>query len=185
MLRWACGALAIATAGCFTVGLQGGGHIPLDGAVSRNYAARFQMTGFINGFPDALPVIIQPMFSMGVGPLGDKSDAPVMLGGRLTSRSHGWAPGFYAQFEGGGPPYVERPGSAWAISVGSAWTKVVIKDDPWFPTGFGSISIGLTYWHQEQRDIRGGEFIGVEATLTGGTNIMDFFVALFSDANHH
>jgi hypothetical protein len=186
MLRLACVVVAVAVGGCFSVGVQGGGHIPLDGAASRYYAARFQMAGFINGVPEPLPVIVQPMFSMGLGPLGDKSDGPLMLGGRLTSRSHRWTPGFYGQFEAGGPPDLARPGTAWAISVGSAWTTVVIKDDDyWMPDGFGSMSIGITYWHQEQDRIRGGEFLGVEATFTGGTNIIDFFAALFSGADQH
>ncbi len=180
MQRWACLVVVIASTGCFTVGIQGGGHIPLDGAASRYYSARFQMAGFINGVPDPLPVIIQPLFSMGVGPLGNKSDGPVMLGGRLTSRSRGWKPGFYGQFEWGGPPDLMRPGGAWAISLGSAWTTVVIKDDDyWMPDGLGSISIGLTYWHQQQDGLGSGEFIGIEATLIAGTNIVDFFASLF------
>jgi hypothetical protein len=180
MQRWACVVVAIASGGCFTVGVQGGGNIPLDGAASRYYSARFQMAGFINGVPDPLPVIIQPLFSMGVGPLGKKSEGPFMLGGRLTSRSHGWKPGFYAQFEAGSPADLMHEGKSWAISIGSAWTTVVIKDDDyWMPDALGSITIGLTYWHQEQFGIGGGEFLGIEATLIGGTNIIDFFAAVF------
>jgi hypothetical protein len=184
MLRSAFVVVAIATSGCFTVGVQGGGHVPLDGAASRNYAARLQVAGFINGMPTPFPVIVQPMFSMGVGPLGNKSDGPIMLGGRLTSRSHGGRPGFYGQFEWGGPPDPARQGGAWAISVGSAWTTIVIKDDDyWLPDWLGSMSIGLTYWHQEQNRIGGGSFLGLEATFTGGTNISDLFAALLSGAD--
>jgi hypothetical protein len=174
----------VATTGCFTVGLQGGGHVPLDGAPSRYYSTRFQMGGFINGVPKPLPVIVQPLASMGLGPLGKKSDGSFLLGGRLTSRSRGWRPGLYGQFEWGGPMDPMREGGAFAISVGAAWTSVVIKDDDyWLPDWFGSMSIGLTYWHQEQVQIGSGEFLGVEATFTVGTNVETLLQGVLAGAD--
>ncbi len=188
MPRWGCGILAVAllaAGGCFTVSYQGGGFVPLDGGPCRCYSSRFRGGGFINGLPKPLPVIFEPYFAMGVGPLGKKSDGPISFGGRFTSRSHGFRPGLYVQGDFGAPPSLQRPGNSVALSVGAAWSDVDIEDDDyWLPKWFGSMSIGLTYWHQRQENLNTGEllrgeFIGIEATFTAGTNVADFFGALF------
>jgi hypothetical protein len=196
MPRWGCGILVgalLAASGCFTAGVQGGGFVPLDGGPCRCYSTRFRGGSFINGVPEPLPVIFEPFFSIGVGPLGKKSDAPLSFGGRFTSRSHGYKPGIYVQGEFGAPPNVLRPGNSVALSAGAAWSDVDInKGDYWMPRWFGSMSIGITYWHQRQENLNTselvrGEFIGIDATFTAGTNIIDFFNGIgesFSEGHH-
>jgi hypothetical protein len=77
-----------------------------------------------------------------------------------------------------------REGGVIAISVGAAWTRVVIKDDDyWLPDWFGSMSIGLTYWDQEQFQIGSGKFLGVEATFTGGTNVETLLQGVLAGAD--
>ena len=175
--------LAALASGCFTAGVQGGGFVPLDGAPCRCYSTRFRGGGFINGLPKPFPVIVEPFFSMGLGPLGKKSDAPISFGGRLTSRSRGARPGVYVQGEFGAPPSVERPGNSVALSAGAAWSVVDIPDDDyWLPDWLGIMSIGITYWHQRQDNIGTGEFIGIEATFTGGTNVETLLQGLLKGA---
>ncbi|HVK85572.1 MAG TPA: hypothetical protein VM513_15740 [Kofleriaceae bacterium] len=170
-------ALAVTTSGCVGLGLSGGVNAPASGMDTRVVSGNFEFVGWI---PIKRKAVLD--FTMGyeLGPLGKKSNALFMMGGRLTSKSRGWHPGYYGSFLWGWPfpndfekPDAGPTGAAVHAGAGVAWTTFAKAEGTYGPASYGSVQFGFAYHHQEQDNIGVGDFIGLELTLIGGGDLAD------------
>lgn len=171
------GALVVTTGACVSLGVSGGVHAPASGMATRVVSGDLAFGAW---FPIRRQALLELDMGYELGPLGKHSNALFMGGARLTSKSHGWHPGYYGSFIGGfaypndlqnwdaGPT-----GNAVHASFGVAWTSFAREDGVIGPTSFGSILCGFAYHHQDQSNIGQGDFIGLEVTFVGGADFAD------------
>ncbi|MGN6110445.1 MAG: hypothetical protein ACTHU0_35405 [Kofleriaceae bacterium] len=113
-----------------------------------------------------------------LGPLGRRSNWLLTLGGRVTTRSHGWRPGYYGALLGGfnQPASEDRKAGPSARAVraglGVAWTSFTEEDGVLGPAGYASALLGVAYHHQEQSHLGAGDFLGIELTLVAGGDLL-------------
>lgn len=170
-------ALVVAAAGCVSLGVGGGVHAPASGMDTRVVSGKLAFGGW-----GVIRRKVLLDFNMGyeLGPLGKKSNTLFMLGGRLTTKSHGRYPGYYGSFTWGGPfpndfenPDAGPMGGAVHGGAGVAWTMFSEADGELGPISYGSVLFGFAYHYQEQDNIGAGSFIGLELTVVGGTDFAD------------
>jgi len=112
------------------------------------------------------------------GPL-EGSDTMTALGLQVTSKSHGWRPGYWGSLQYGFASDGDTPDtnhhalSATIAGVGVAWTALGAPR-PYVGSGaFASLRVGVVYEHEDQSNLGRGDFLGIELHGDIGYNLVE------------
>lgn len=115
------------------------------------------------------------------GPLED-SDGMLALGLHVTSKSHGWRPGYWGSFQYGfasdddGSGTQDHSLSAIIAGAGVAWTALSAPRTHFGSGAFASIRVGVVYEHEDQSDLGSGDFLGIALHGDVGYNLVEVIV---------
>lgn len=168
-------AILISTASCVSLAVGAGAHAPASGTPTRVASGNVVLGGWYS-FRDKY--VLDLNLGYAVGPLGNKSNALLVTGGRFSSKSTGWRPGYYGALAVGAPfpndqerPEAGPTGGMFRADLGVAWTTFSRERADNGPFRYGSILLGVAYYRQEQDNIGIGDFLGLELTVVGGTDV--------------